>query len=221
MPAILFGSMSTLVDTSELQRAAFNDAFDVHDLGWTWDREQYAALLGSSGGRQRIADHAAALGEQVDAEAVHQTKSELFLLGLGSSDLPLRPGVADTIQQARDGGIALALVTTTSALNVKALLAAVTPRLGGGSFDVVVDASAVEQPKPDPAAYRFAVGRLNQEVSACVAVEDNFGGVQSARAAGIACVAFPNLNTAEHDFTAATARLERLDLPALSALISH
>lgn len=221
MPAILFGSMSTLVDTSELQRAAFNAAFDVHDLGWTWDREQYAALLDSSGGRQRIADHAAARGQQVDAEAVHRTKSELFLRGLGSADLPLRPGVADTIRQARADGIALALVTTTSAQNVAALLAAVTPQVGGESFDVVVDASVVEHAKPDPAAYRFAVGRLNQDPSACVAVEDNLGGVESARAAGIACVAFPNVNTAEHDFAAATARLERLDLPALTALIGH
>jgi hypothetical protein len=35
MSAILFGSISTLADTSELQRRAFNEAFSAHGLDWT------------------------------------------------------------------------------------------------------------------------------------------------------------------------------------------
>ena len=39
MPAILFGSISTVADTSELQREAFNQAFAEHGLDWRWDRD--------------------------------------------------------------------------------------------------------------------------------------------------------------------------------------
>jgi hypothetical protein len=34
---ILFGSISTVADTSELQREAFNAAFAEHGLDWRWD----------------------------------------------------------------------------------------------------------------------------------------------------------------------------------------
>jgi hypothetical protein len=31
---------SSVADTSELQRDAFNRAFEAHELGWHWDRDQ-------------------------------------------------------------------------------------------------------------------------------------------------------------------------------------
>ena len=77
MIAILFGSISTLADTSEIQRDSFNQAFVEHGLDWTWDQQEYAGLLGSNGGRDRVAAYAADRGEEVDAEAVHATKSRI------------------------------------------------------------------------------------------------------------------------------------------------
>ena len=49
MSAILFGSISTLVDTSELQRRAFNESFEAYGLDWQWSQVDYAAMLGSNG----------------------------------------------------------------------------------------------------------------------------------------------------------------------------
>ena len=76
--AILLGSISTVVDTSELQRRAFNEAFSRHGLDWEWDRDRYVAMLESNGGRDRIAEYARTVGESVDADAVHTTKSSVF-----------------------------------------------------------------------------------------------------------------------------------------------
>ena len=53
----------------------------------------------------------------------------------------------------------------------------------------------------------------------CVAIEDNVGGLNAAQAAGVTCVAFPNSNTAAHDFGAAT-RVDRLDFTELSSVAS-
>ena len=39
--AILFGSIGTLIETSELQRNAFNQAFSENGLGWNWSPAQY------------------------------------------------------------------------------------------------------------------------------------------------------------------------------------
>lgn len=220
MSAILFGSISTVADTSELQREAFNRAFETHGLDWRWDREDYRAKLSSNGGRDRIAEHARSLGQDVDADAVHATKSRLFQESLAGSGIEPRPGVVETIRDARARGLKVGLVTTTAPANVSALLDALGPELGAGDFDLVVNSSDVEQPKPDPAVYEFAVRNLGEQPQTCVAVEDNVGGVQAATAAGVACVAFPNANTADGDFSAAAGRVDRLDADALQKLIT-
>ena len=80
------------------------------------------------------------------------------------------------------------------------LLDALDGYVSRDAFDVIVDATTVDEPKPSPAAYLFALDKLGLDAGECVAVEDNVGGAKSAGDAGIACVAFPNENTVEHDF---------------------
>ena len=222
MPAILFGSISTIADTSELQREAFNAAFASHGLNWNWSREEYLPMLRSNGGAQRIADYAAQRGEAVDAAAVHQTKSKLFQDKL-TAGVSARPGVAATIKSAKDEGDKLALVTTTPRENLDALFIGLQD-VSAEDFDVITDSSSVEQPKPDKAVYALALQSLGEHASTAVAIEDNVGGVASATAAGVRAIAFPNANTAGHDFPDAAGRVERLRLDhelAIGADLMH
>jgi HAD superfamily hydrolase (TIGR01509 family) len=214
MTAILFGSISTLADTSEIQREAFNRAFAEHGLDWTWDREEYAGLLGSNGGRDRVAAYAAARGEDVDADAVHATKSRIYQETVRASGVAPRAGVVETFRAAKAGGLKVGLVTTTSADNLAALGDALAGEVDFDQFDVVVDQSKVSARKPDAEAYSYALEQLGVAPHDAVAIEDNLGGVESARAAGVPTVAFPNGNTATHDF-GDTRRIEALDLEDL------
>lgn len=219
MPALLLGSISTVVDTSELQRDAFNRAFEQHGLDWRWEREEYADLLAGNGGADRISDYAAQRGEDVDVAAVHATKSELFQDALRSAELTPRAGVVETVRDARAEGFKVALVTTTSRENLDSLASAVAGSLPFTDvFDLVVDGSQVSTPKPDGAAYRHALDALGESSEGAVAVEDNVGGVAAATAAGVPCVAFPNENTADHDFEGAVGRVDELGLAAVRTL---
>jgi len=173
MPAILFGSISTVADTSELQRDSFNQSFEIHGLDWRWDRDQYRAMLSQSGGQSRIAEYAQSLGQTVDAKAIHETKSEIFRDLLTNAELSPRAGVVETIKGARDNDWKVGLVTTTSGDNVLSLLAALSPTIAMGDFDVIVNASSVEQPKPDKAAYSFALQNISEAPGDCVAIEDS------------------------------------------------
>ncbi|MBF4160262.1 HAD family hydrolase [Nocardioides acrostichi] len=208
MTALLLGSISTLIDTSELQRQAFNDAFAEHGLEWSWSQEEYRSLLDSNGGRDRIAAFAEARGEEVDADAVHATKSAKFREALTGSPLAPRAGVVETVAAAREAGAKVALVTTTSPDNVAAVLQALD---GAIEFDTTVDSGQVEAGKPDPAAYALALERLEESPEACVAVEDNPGGAASAAAAGVRCLGFPNENTAGLDLGDVVDVVDRLD----------
>lgn len=219
MPALLFGSISTVVDTSERQREAFNHAFREHGLDWSWDREQYRSLLERAGGRDRVARYAADRGEDVDADAVHATKSKLFRQSLSGGDLVARDGVLDAISRARSVGASLGFVTTTARDNVRALLDGLGDALDAGTFAVVLDRDDVADPKPDPAVYALALERLGEDPGLCVAVEDNPDGVTSALAAGLTCLAFPNENTAGASFPSGARRVDRLDPDEIEQLL--
>lgn len=220
MSAILFGSISTLVDTSELQRRAFNESFEAYGLDWQWSQVDYAAMLGSNGGAQRIADFAQARGDDVDADAVHATKSQIFQELLATAGLKARPGVIQTVQEAKRRDVKLAFVTTTSPENIAAVLETLNPDISAETFDLIVDRDNVASPKPDAEAYFFALEQLGETADAVVAIEDNVGGVTAAALAGIKCIAFPNENTADGDFGDATATVDALDADRIVALVA-
>ena len=211
MSAILFGSISTLADTSELQRKAFNDAFEAFALDWQWSREDYVSMLGSNGGANRIEEYAASRGQNVDAAAVHAMKSQIFQDLLATSGVTPRPGVVETVEEAKRHQHKVGFITTTSQGNIDALLSALRPHISEEMFDLIVASDSVSSPKPDPAVYELALERLGEDASSVVAIEDNVGGVTSATAAGITCIAFPNANTAGGDFSAAAETVDTLD----------
>jgi HAD superfamily hydrolase (TIGR01509 family) len=220
MSAILFGSISTLVDTSELQRRAFNESFEAHGLDWQWSQPDYVAMLDSNGGAQRIADYAEAHGDDVDADAVHATKSQIFQELLSTAGLKPRPGVVETVQEAKRRDVKLGFVTTTSPENISALLDSLSPDIDANTFDLIVDTDSVVSPKPDSAAYRFALEQLGENATSTVAIEDNVGGVAAATAAGVKCIAFPNENTADGDFAGAAETVDALDAEQLVSLVA-
>lgn len=113
--AVLFGSVGTLVETSDLQRRAFNRALVAANLDWYWDAKTYAQLLAKSGGVTRIAAFADDLGETVGAKAVRQMKFAFFKQFIASRELKLRPGVRDMIDAAEPMGQLLGVVTSTGA----------------------------------------------------------------------------------------------------------
>ena len=56
--ALLFGSIGSIVETSEIQRRSFNEAFKQYGLEWNWTKREYLSLLSKSGGKDRISRYA-------------------------------------------------------------------------------------------------------------------------------------------------------------------
>ena len=219
MSAIFFGSIGTIADTSELQRQSFNQAFALHNLGWQWSREEYMSLLEKSGGKQRIEEYAKLMGQSVDAAAIHHSKSEIFQNALHEEPIMARLGVVEVIQKAKQNGLKLALVTGTSEQNVLSMLAALRNEIDANDFDLVLNSSKIQYPKPDKEAYVVALKELNQAPSSCVAIENNVDGLESAKSAGLTCIAFPDQNTASHDFKDADLRVSQLDFELLQRFL--
>ena len=219
MPAILFGSIGTIADTSELQRQSFNKAFALHNLQWQWSRAEYISFLEKSGGACRIQEYAKSMEQSVDASAIHHSKSEIFQKALHEESLMARPGVVDVIQKAKQNQLKLGLVTGTSRQNVLSILEVLRHEIDANDFDVVVNSSNVQYTKPAKDVYEFALRELNEMPHNCIAIENNIDGLISAKSAGIACIAFPDENTADHTFNGASLLVKQLEFEDLQKFL--
>ena len=77
---ILFGSIGTLVESSEIQRIAFNLAFSEYGLDWYWNIANYIKMLEKPGGLNRIIEYSNFKLTQQDAKDIHLLKIKLFQL---------------------------------------------------------------------------------------------------------------------------------------------
>lgn len=217
--ALIFDVDGTLAETEEMHRRAFNDTFRAHGLDWHWTREDYARLLRTTGGKERIARFIDEAGSApVDIAVLHADKTRLYAAMMAGGGMALRPGIADLIDAARASGLKIAVATTTSRPNVDALSRACFGRAASAVFDVIAAGDEVAAKKPAPDVYLLALARLGLPAGGTVALEDSRNGLLSARAAGIACVVGPSTYTADEDFAGAAAVVAGFDRIALAHL---
>lgn len=214
--ALFLGSIGVLADTSDLQRQAFNVAFDRFGLGWHWDWPTYARLLETQGGRQRIADYAEAQGlsDVVDAGAVYAVKQGAFDALAKAACLKLRPGLDDLMSAAKAQGIRRAFVSSTSRAQIEATYEVLLGALDDSAFDYVGDRSQVSRAKPAPDIYEAALAALDLSPDAVLAIEDTPESAEAARAAGVTVIGFPGRAAYGRDFPAGVPVVECLT-PAL------
>lgn len=228
LSALIFDVDGTLADTERAHLAAFNHAFAQEGLDWHWDVPLYTELLTISGGKERIhhywqrvnADVRDIDGTALAAliERVHEIKTAAYEQAVLDGAVQLRPGVLALIEQARRAGVTLAIATTTSPVNIAALLRRALGPDWRSTFAVVEDASTAARKKPHPQVYLQTLQRLALPAAQCLAFEDSANGLQAATAAGLATIVTPNEFTAHHDFTGALRVLPSLQGVTLDAL---
>jgi HAD superfamily hydrolase (TIGR01509 family) len=213
--ALIFDIDGTLAETEELHRTAFNEAFVQVGLDWHWGRRIYRDLLRVAGGKERIRafDQMRRTGPPLSDKAIvelHQVKTERFAALMAAASCPLRPGVHALLDAARARGQKLAIATTTTRINIDALLEKTLGARWEGLFAAVVAADDVPRKKPAPDAYVEALSQLDLPASACLAFEDSRNGLLSAVRAGIPCIVTRSRYFSDDDFTGALAVVDEL-----------
>lgn len=229
--ALIFDVDGTLADTEMAHLAAFNHAFGVCGLDWHWDVETYTQLLHISGGRERLMHYWKARNAGTRAidggaiqdliERLHLEKTAAYEQAVQDGQVEMRPGVLNLIDSAANAGLKLAIATTTSPVNIAALLRRAIGEDWRKRFAVVEDASTAHLKKPHPMVYLQTLQRLRLPAEDCIAFEDSQNGLISARAAGLATVISRNRFTMDHDFQGARIVVDDLagmDLDAIRAL---
>ena len=220
LQALIFDVDGTLADTEAAHRAAFNLAFEQEGLDWVWDEALYTRLLDVSGGKERLLHYwtqrhpevrdVDGAGVRDTIARLHELKTAAYEAMVNDGAVSLRPGVLHLIDAASQAGLQLAIATTTSPVNIAALLRAA---IGSGwrqFFGIVEDASTAAIKKPHPQVYLQTLQRLQQPAAHCLAFEDSANGLRAARGAGLATVITPTGFTADHDFSGALKVLPNL-----------
>lgn len=209
LKAIIFDVDGTLAETEkDGHRVAFNLAFEKFSLPWHWGIELYGELLDIGGGKERIKYYLekyqpsfiASEGMDSFILTLHQAKSEYYRQLLLTNAIPLRIGVKTLITSARQHNIKLAIASTASVENVKALLDVAFGDEIGGWFEVIVAGDMVKKKKPASDIYQLALSRLNLSPDECIAIEDSNQGLLSATGAGLVTVITINQYTKHQNF---------------------
>ncbi len=220
--ALLFDVDGTLADTErDGHRVAFNAAFAEAGLDWRWSVALYSELLAVTGGKERIRyylerDNAAFqvpgnLNEFV--AGLHAAKNRIYTRMLANGEIPLRPGVKRLLQEARAQGVRLAIATTTTPVNVLALLEHSLAPDASSWFDVIAAGDIVPAKKPAPDIYHYALQELKLRPGECIAFEDSENGLKSSLGAGLQTIVTINDYTRDHDLTGAALVLDQLGEP--------
>ena len=219
--ALIFDVDGTLADTESAHRAAFNHAFVEAGLDWHWDEPLYTSLLEVSGGKERITHYWAQMcgdvtaieaGALVDTvQRIHDLKTAAYERMVLDGAVQLRPGVLQLIASADKDQLRLAIATTTSPVNISALLRSAIGPDWTHIFQIVEDASTAPLKKPHPQVYLQTLSRMQLRAAECLALEDSANGLKAATSAGLPTIVTPNAFTAHHDFTGALQVLPSLE----------
>jgi HAD superfamily hydrolase (TIGR01509 family) len=105
------------------------------------------------------------------------------------SSLPLRHGIEDLIKYAEKKNLKTGIVTGSSRNWVDSHL----NRLKiSDSFEIIISKEDTSKHKPAPDPYLLMADRLRVESEEILVIEDTPAGIQSAKKAGMRCIAYEN-----------------------------
>jgi HAD superfamily hydrolase (TIGR01509 family) len=212
--AIVFDFDGLILDTEEPVYRSWLELYQEHGEDLPFDR--WVQIVGSSNAAFDPRAHLEhRLGRALAQETLDrriERRTELVL------EQAVLPGVVELADAALARGLTLAVASSSTCSWVEAHL----ERLGiRERFACVRARDDVAQVKPAPDLYVAAIECLGVAASEAIAIEDSPNGVAAAKAAGIRCVAVPNVITGGLDLSAAELVLRTLEGVTPEALVAR
>ena len=191
MKAIFFGSIGTIIETSEYQRRSFNLAFKKFDLDWYWNTATYCHLLKSPGGIKRIDYYSNGKISKETIRRIHKQKEIYFHEFLSKKKIKPRRDILKIIEYAIKNKIKLGFITTTSLNNVKYIKEILSSKINFKNFSCITSRKDIKFPKPNTEIYQFALKKVRLKKENVIAIEDSKVNFECATNAGIKSLFYP------------------------------
>jgi beta-phosphoglucomutase-like phosphatase (HAD superfamily) len=190
MQAIFFGSIGTLVETSEIQRKAFNTDFKEFGLNWYWNIGNYINMIQKPGGILRIKEYSKLKLKDNEVEKIYDLKIKYFRKYSTNSVKP-REGVLDVINYANKNNIKLGFITTTTKETIEIIKGSLSRYIDFNNFDLITYEKDCSKKKPNPDIYNFAINNLDVAKNNSITIEDTPVSYTSSKKANIKTILFP------------------------------
>tara|TARA_Y100001970_G_scaffold281834_1_gene393422 strand:+ start:1277 stop:1939 length:663 start_codon:yes stop_codon:yes gene_type:complete len=191
LKAVLFGSIGTVVETSNIQRKCFNQAFKINGLDWYWTKKMYQKMLKKTGGEKRVRKFSLERKILINAKNIRNLKTKLFNNYLKKNKLKPRSGVIRLIKYCKYKKIKVAFVTSTTKNNVDAVFISLNNYIKKSDFDYIGHNKIIKNFKNKSDIYKNCLKKLNLLPKDCIAIEDTEISLKYALKANLRCVAFP------------------------------
>jgi len=130
-------------------------------------------------------------GIDIDHDEFAQKSRERMRENLEAYGAAADPGLVLFLEELKQDNITCAIVSSSlrEGLDIKLDVLGIRQY-----FSVIVTGSDVQEHKPHPASYLYALKKLNLPPEDCVIFEDSLTGVQAAQAAGCKVIGFTQYN---------------------------
>jgi len=192
--AVIFDLDGVLVDSYRAHYESWRDV--AAEEGIRISEEQFARTFGRT---SREAVPMLWPVQSVSEERVREIdeRKEVVFREIISRRFPIMDGAPALLRSLRAEGFRLAVGSSAPPENVELALR----EIGGRDlFDAVVNGMDVERGKPDPQVFLLAAERAGVSPARCAVVEDAVPGIEAARRAGMASVAFVSTGRKAEDF---------------------
>ena len=190
MKSILFGSIGVLAESSEIQRRAFNEAFNEFGLDWYWNVANYIKMLQKPGGLNRIADYSNCKLSQSDIKKIHDLKIKHFE-SLSKNKMKPRKGILEVIDYGLKNHFKIGFITTTNKSTLDLITDNLSEFIDFSKFDLITSDENVLNRKPYPDIYNYALEKLNLDRLSSITIENTIESCESSIKAGLHTLFFP------------------------------
>ena len=181
LKAVVFDLDGVLADTEEFSFAASREALKKLGIKLKGVDQRFIGMSD----KNIVQTLASEQNKQVNTEEYVKDIDEAYMRIAKGRLTPLI-GITKLLKQLKTNGITIGLASSGS---VKKVGFSLDELKLAKFFPIRVTGSDVHSSKPHPEIYQIAAKKLGVEPSECVAVEDATTGVESAKRAGMKCVA--------------------------------
>ena len=185
--AFVFDMDGLLLDTEGVYKRSWTEA--ARQLGFDLTDEIYLLLIGISvaDAEKRLVE---VFGTRFPIDKFREDAKTRYEAIVETEGIPLKPGVREILQWARDKNIPCAVATSTLTPEAQARLA----KHGIlKEFRQVIGREMVSRGKPHPDLFLSAAQALGIEPSHCLVFEDAHTGVHAAKAAYMEVLLIPDM----------------------------
>lgn len=144
-----------------------------------------------------------------------KSKKYEYLSKLESKIIPIK-GIEKLLSMLKVKGFVIAMASSSPRKNIEVILRKVKLI---NYFECIVSGEDVENGKPNPDIFLKAAKEFEAKICDCTVIEDSNNGVIGAKAAGMKCVGYRNLNSGNQDISRADIIVETFNEENISRII--